>query len=197
MANNDGDKLYKNGYRAVKASIDGNCRYSLERVNGEVEGSKTLVTLLRSPSSANLVQSDRSTNYLTKAIMHGRNQYHSVILINLTALKDIEPKGFEKNSEEIKRHEEENAAEINQVLKSAGDFDCLIATGPIEGKLMTQLYCQDMEKIERTKASLYAFEAKSGFGALPDSRSTKSSNLVSVKKDEESGSLIAVDSDAK
>lgn len=159
---------YPAGYQphAVK-KLGAPCRYALEIDTPYPNERLTLFVLMMNPSVADETQSDPTVNLLLNNL---GSHYHEVTIVNTTPIIETDSKNLKNRVPEINKYMLANSKTVARMIKKAGHFHILIATGEIIRGVNDKAYISLMDQIRATTIgdAFYTVQlTKAGYGGHP------------------------------
>ena len=136
---------YPAGFKPIRANINAGCRYSLEISTPNPASDLTLFVLMMNPSVADGTSSDRTIN----TILNARgNLYRKVVVVNTTPVIETDSSKLKTRISDIHKNALPNAKAIEHMVKTAGHFHFLVATGEVIKGVNDDSYIKLMNQID-------------------------------------------------
>lgn len=184
---------YPIGYSAESVlSESENCRYALKIKTPTTTSQLTLFVLMINPSVANANQSDKTIDTLIK---YYGDKYRQIIVVNTTPVIETDSNNLKNRVNDINKNKMANTSSVSRMVREAGHFHFLIATGEIKKGVNDSAYVDLMNHIDDMTVgdALFVISLTSkGFGGHPlYKKSEQLKNLTRVRKADDNWKLKA------
>ncbi|MDT2563434.1 MULTISPECIES: DUF1643 domain-containing protein [Lactococcus] len=178
---------YPTGYKAESVlSESQNCRYALKITTPATSSPITLFVLMMNPSVADGRKSDKTIDTLIK---YYGEKYRQIIVVNTTPVIETDSNNLKNRINDINKNKMANTRSVSRMVKEAGSFHFLIATGEVKKGINDAAYVDLMNHIDNITVgdALFVISLTSkGFGGHPlYKKAEQLQNLTLVRKSDE------------
>ena len=175
---------YPTGSKAESAlSESHNWRYALKITTPATSSPITLFVSMINPSLADDSKSDKTIDTLIK---YYGEKYRQIIVVNTTPVIETDSNNLKNRINDINKNKMANTRSVSRMVKEAGSFHFLIATGEVKKGINGAAYVDLMNHIDNITVgdALFVIRLTSkGFGGHPlYKKAEQLQNLTLVRK---------------